>query len=238
MSSGHTDEHAPESTLKGLILRGIAVIALVAVLLLGAWGIIQIAFYLPGFITNLLSGRNPAAVVEAPPATPSSPAAPAPTPTPQPSPTPAPALKPATTYVPAARTSNLYGSPDLAVSVLSTQLIGSRYSVQFVVSNVGTNSLSAGWVLFAELPLYPAYTHTSPPQQKMYPGDKIIYTLVFDAQNYGYGAPSYQPCTTYPYCNTSPYPQYPQYNRTVRIVVDQYGQADTNKANNTATAQI
>jgi hypothetical protein len=72
----------------------------------------------------------------------------------------------------------------------------------------------------------------------MYPGDKIIYTLVFDAQNYGYGTPSHQPCNTYPYCNTSPYPQYPQYNRTVRITVDQYGQADTNKANNTATAQI
>lgn len=225
-----------------MVLRGIAVIALVAVLLFGAWGIIQIAFYLPGFITNLLSGRTPVAVVEAPPTTPPTPSAPTPTPAPEPTPTPAPTPtptpKPAATYVPAARTSNLYGSPDLAVSVLSTQLIGSRHSVQFVITNMGTNSMSAGWVLAAELPLYPAYTHTSPPQQKMYPGDKIIYTLVFDApSNYGY---AYQNTCEYPYthCNTYQYQQYPQYNRTVRIIVDQYGYADTNKANNTATAQI
>ncbi len=328
------DTHGEEHTsFKSVVLRAIAVIGLVAILLLGAWGIIQIAFALPGFLNNLFSSNaSPTVVLEqeslvlgvpatltsgqpfalswehgnkkgdysyqisyscatglsihAPtqdgsyqsvscdtsfnfiaatetmqmtptlsskvetPATftvfathlesglvtavgstttlvlPATATPPAAAPTPKPIVTPKP--KPTTTYVPAARTSNLYGSPDLAISALSAQPMGSRYTMQFIVSNVGTNVSAAGWTLAAELPLNPVYTYTSVVQPGLYPGDKIIYTLTFDGPTYsGYD---------YGYQNYN----YPQYGgRTVRITVDPQGYiAEYNRTNNTAAVQI
>lgn len=52
------------TTFRDIVLRGIAILGLIAVLLLGAWGIIQLAFFLPGFFSNLAGGlfnRAPAA---------------------------------------------------------------------------------------------------------------------------------------------------------------------------------
>jgi len=346
-----TDTHAHEegASFKGMVLRAIAVIGLVAILLLGAWGIIQIAFALPGFLHTLFSSNaapkvesveslgvtlpqtltsgQPFAVswahtnkegeygyqlsyscatglsLHAP--TPSGgyqnvpcntsfnftgatetmqltptlsnkaevqttitifatklaegvvtavgsstttvvPATVIPAATVIQKPTPAatkvaPAPKPTTTYVAANRTTNLYGSPDLAVSILGTQQMSNRYTMQFIVTNVGTNVSAAGWILTAHLPLNPTYTYTSPVQPGMYPGDKVIYTLTFDAPTtYGYG---YQNICEYlyTYCNTqNTYNGYPQYNdRTVRITVDpQSYVADYNRTNNTAATQI
>ena len=161
-------------------------------------------------------------------------------------PTPAPTKitptpKPVATYGAATRASTLYGSPDLAVSILGTQPTGSRYTMQFVVTNVGTNVSAAGWILTAQIPVNPVYTYTSAPQPGMYPGDKIMYTLTFDAPTtYGYG---YQNTCEYPYthCNTqNNYNQYPAYSdRTVRVTVDPQGYvAEQNRANNAAATQI
>lgn len=104
---------------------------------------------------------------------------------------PASAYKPATTYVPSGRTQNLYGAPDLAVQIVSapTQAqIGSRISLQFVVTNIGTNVAPAGWTFNAVLPYQPIYVYPSGGQQKLYPGDKIVYTLGYDVvPSYGSG---------------------------------------------------
>lgn len=107
---------------------------------------------------------------------------------------PAAAPKPATTYVPSGRTQNLYGAPDLAVQIVSapTQAqAGSRISLQFVVTNIGTNVAPAGWMFNAVLPYQPIYVYPSGGQQKLYPGDRIVYTLGYDvvpAQGSYYGS--------------------------------------------------
>ena len=141
--------------------------------------------------------------------------------------------RPTSTYTPSGRTSNLYGTPDLSVRVLSAQPVAGRYSVQFEVSNVGTNVAPYGWEFSAQLPLNPPYTFVSQAQQKLYPGDKIVYTLGFDmptnsTQPYNYSYP-YAPTncgynqnytydgyynypTGYGYSCTNPNPyQYPNY---------------------------
>ena len=347
-----THSHEERASFKSVVLRAIAIIGLVAILLLGAWGIIQIAFALPGFLHNLFSGKVTPLVetveslnVTLPPAitsgqpfavswehtnkdgeygyqisyscaaglslhapTPSGsyqnvpcntsfnftgatettqltptlsnkaqvpatitifatktaegvvtavgsttttvvPATAVPPPVttikkPTPAPTKiTPTPKPVATYVAATRASTLYGSPDLAVSILGTQPTGSRYTMQFVVTNVGTNVSAAGWILTAQIPANPVYTYTSAPQPGMYPGDKIIYTLTFDAPVYG--GYNYQNTCEYPYTHCNNYAQnnyggYLQYNdRTVRITVDPQGYvAEYNRTNNTAATQI
>lgn len=51
-----------KNTFKEHVLRIIAVIGLIAVLLLGAWGIIQLAFFIPTFLSSLAGGvAKPAA---------------------------------------------------------------------------------------------------------------------------------------------------------------------------------
>jgi hypothetical protein len=106
---------------------------------------------------------------------------------------PASGAKPSTTYVPSGRTQNLYGAPDLAVQIVSapTQAqIGSRISLQFVITNIGTNVAAAGWTFNAVLPYQPIYVYPSGGQQMLYPGDKIVYTLGYDvvpAQGSYYG---------------------------------------------------
>ncbi len=91
--------------------------------------------------------------------------------------------KPTTTYVPSGRTTNLYGAGDLAVQILSAPAqaqAGSRVSLQFVVTNIGTNVVPAGWMFTAILPYNPVYVYPSAQQQTLYPGDKIVYTLGYD----------------------------------------------------------
>lgn len=90
-----------------------------------------------------------------------------------------------TKYVPASKTANLYGYSDLQVRMLSTQSTvrsGSQISMQFVIENVGTNVVPAGWTFNASLPYSGGYNYESPTQQALYPGDKIVYTLGFTAQ--------------------------------------------------------
>jgi len=92
--------------------------------------------------------------------------------------------QPTHTYVPAAQTTSLYGLPDLSVRMLSVIPQGNRVAVQFEIVNNGTNVARAGWTFNAQLPLTPAYTYQSQTQQALNPGDKIVYTLGFDNQNY------------------------------------------------------
>ncbi len=112
-----------------------------------------------------------------------------------------------TKYVPAARTTNLYGYADLAVSVVSAPSAvpaGSRTSIQFVVQNIGTNVAPAGWTLNTTLPYTPVYTYDAGPQRALYPGDKVVYTLTFDAP-YNYNN-NYNPCTGWSFPCTQPTP--------------------------------
>ena len=114
----------------------------------------------------------------------------------------APAKTSTATYVAATRTSTLYGLSDLAVSIGTVSQNAGRYSVQFTVQNVGTNVAPAGWNFNASLPTSPTYTYTSPAQQALYPGDKIVYTLGFTMQN-GY---SYNSSYPYSYGYSTSYP--------------------------------
>ena len=85
----------------------------------------------------------------------------------------------------------MYGYADLAVRIISVQPVNQysynynqtrRYTMQFEVSNVGTNIANQGWNFNALIPWTPnTYTFASQPQQALYPGDKIVYTLGFDA---------------------------------------------------------
>ncbi len=131
------------------------------------------------------------------------PVAPVAKPTPTPVPTPAPVKvktvatprTPSTNYTASGRTSYLYGASDLAVRILSvTPAANGRYVAQFVIENIGTNVARSGWTFTSDLPTDPMYTFLSQPQQKMYPGDKIVYTMGFDIPQAG--------CDSY-YCDTS-----------------------------------
>lgn len=110
------------------------------------------------------------------------------------------AAKPSTTYVSSGSTSNLYGTGDLAVSMGSVTGSSGRYSVTFTIQNSGTNTIPAGWTFNAALPAAANYTYNGTAQQALRPGDKIVYTLSFTMQNYGYGYSSgygYYTSTTY-----------------------------------------
>lgn len=169
------------------------------------------------------------------------------------------------TYVAAKRTTQLYGYPDLAVSIASNLgrvTSGSRVALQFVVQNIGTNVAPAGWSFSALLPYNPVYTFTSDAQQALYPGDKIVYTLGYDAQFSGpqytqnggcdgwsypcnpgtpvYGGPgtcnSYGPCTIPGYAQNIYGYQNTGYNtQSVSVQVDPYNLVwEQNEANNAA----
>lgn len=136
--------------------------------------------------------------------------------------------KPSTTYVPSGRTQNLYGLPDLAVEIVQAPQVanvGSRISLQFVITNVGTNVAPAGWMFNAVLPYQPIYVHPSGGQQALYPGDKIVYTLGYDVvPQGGYGYDYY----SYDYYGG-------QAQATIEIDPSLYLQ-EANKLNNTAVA--
>src|SRR3989344_7009150 len=134
---------------------------------------------------------------------------------------PKPAATPSQSYVPSGRTQYLYGYADLAVRITQAPTYvysGARVTLQFVVENVGTNAAPAGWAFDALLPYRPVDTYSAGPQQRLYPGDRIVYTLGFDTPPY-YG---------YPYSYAQP---------TVTIQVDPYNTVtELNEQNNYASA--
>ncbi len=106
------------------------------------------------------------------------------------------------TYTAAPRTTNLFGYSDLAVRVLSVNPQGTRTSVQFEVSNVGTNVAPAGWSFNALIPSATSqtaqpYTYPSGAQRMLYPGDKIVFTIGFDSNGYAGGNYNYNNQYTY-----------------------------------------
>jgi len=101
------------------------------------------------------------------------------------------------TYYPSGRTTNLYGYADLAVTIQSANSTNGNVAVVFTVANIGTNVSPANWTFNAVLPINGSYTYPAGPQQALYPGDKIVYTLRFA------GDTTVQSNCTYPY----PYPQ-------------------------------
>ena len=201
------------------VLRVVAVIGLIAVLLLGAWGIIQLAFMLPTFFHNIGS-RTPAPVQETAikPATTTTiitpvvekPAAPKPTTVVKP--TTKVATKTSTqggTYYPSGRTANLSGYPDLAVRITSANSQNGNATVQFIVENVGTNVVGAGWSLNAMLPIQGSYTYPVGNQQALYPGDRIVCTLRYaddnsSASGAGLPAQAGNPCNGWSFPCTPP----------------------------------
>lgn len=309
---------APNNTFRENALRLVAVLGLIAILLLGAWGIIQLALYLPSFFSNLGGSRETIAVTAPAQATSDTAftltwkhaggkgehsyavsyscaaglsfAAPVPTGAFQLVPCDAPfnyvgasssmrmipvlaagtksastsitvaatnlessavtargvgrvavvasttpgrtsaatstgsgvstaKPKPSTSYVPSGRTQNLYGLPDLAVEITQapTQAqAGSRITLQFVVTNVGTNVAPKGWMFNAVLPYNPVYVYPSALQQALYPGDRIVYTLGYDAMPASYG-------------------YYAQAQAVIEVDPGTYLQ-ESNKLNNTAIA--
>jgi hypothetical protein len=127
-----------------------------------------------------------------------------------------------TTYVPAKRVTSLYGLPDLSVQITSIGVIdnysggfvpttaiqsGDRIAVQFAIKNIGTNVTPAGWSFEAMLPTNPQYLYQSQPQQALYPGDKIVYTLTFDDTTAGQNI-----CGANNQYNSQNYYNNPQYN--------------------------
>ncbi len=188
-----------KNTFQENILRVVAVIGLIAVLLLGAWGIIQLAFFIPSFLGNIGGSLAPKTATTA-----TTVKTAVVTETPKPIATPAKSAA-STKYVASGRTTNLYGYPDLAVRIISAPTAvraGAQVSLQFVIENVGTNVVPANWIFTAALPYNPVYTYQSPVQQALYPGDKIIYTLGYTAQYGGTNQTGYGNCDgwTYP-CN-------------------------------------
>jgi len=127
------------------------------------------------------------------------------------------------------RYTHLSGLPDLAVNIISLVPQGNNfYSVQFVIQNTGTNVMQQGWLFSAALPVGMPYTYYSQPQQALFPGDKIVYTLTFSTNTN----------TGYQYQNQYPY-GYTYGTNTVTIIADPSNlRAESNKGNNTATAPL
>ncbi len=218
-----------QTGLKEVFLRLVAIVGLIAVLILGAWGIILLAFNLVGLFTGAVTfsslfGRDtttpPVATTTVPvvivPSTNTGSNTGTNTGTNAGTNTNT-GSQPNAVYTPAAtRATNLYGLPDLAVTIKSVTSLSSvqgRTAVQFTVANVGTNIARSGWSFNAQLPLVPAYTYQSQGQQALYPGDSIAFTLTYDDSRYS------QPCTLqYPNYNCNNYNQYPYqqypYNNT------------------------
>jgi hypothetical protein len=139
------------------------------------------------------------------------------------------------TYTPSGRTQNLYGYPDLQVYITSNPgsvQSGTRLNLQFVIENIGTNVTPSNWSFTASLPYSPTYTYQSEGQQALYPGDKIVYNLGYDAVSpYQYQQYPYD----YSYYGHD-YNGYAPQSASASVSVDPYGYiAETNKYNNTAS---
>jgi|GEM_PF-6287162 len=244
--------------MKSGIARTIGAVFLGLVLILGAWGLVVVAMRLPLMLSSMGSAlsaqfsspfgnRALVASVAEESSSPSASAVPnAPeqsTPVAQKEPA---RTQPAVTPTPRAQAvsatravSNPNGAADLSVRIVSSVHGGA----EFEISNAGTKTSASGWIFTAKLPLSPAYTYVSAPQQALMPGDKIAFTL-------GWALPS-QNCSGYyaqPY--PTPYPYYaPQYCMTsasvdtgvgtLVIVADpQNAMGDVNLSNNTATVNF
>ncbi len=185
--------HMASRNYRDTLLRGIALLGLIVVLVLGAWGIILLAFNLPSFlggVSDSVSGlftrgdEEPEVIIDEEPevptvVTPSQPVTPT-RPT-----TPTTPNQPSYVYTPAAVAApQLYGYADLKVTILSVVPAGNRYVMQFMVENAGTNVAYSGWNFNAILPLNTQYTYQAPGQQALNPGDRIVYTLGFDRPYY------------------------------------------------------
>lgn len=175
-----------------MFLRTVAIIGLLAVLILGAWGIIVLATSLPSIFERAGSGITSIFVSnddeenteeETPIEEPSEeeideePETPVVT-TPKPS-----APSKPVTYVPAATpATSLYGQADLRARIVSLRESGDRMNATFIIENIGTNAAHYGWQFEAEFPWQDdTYSYSSTGQQPLYPGDHIVYTLGFDA---------------------------------------------------------
>lgn len=169
------------------------------------------------------------------------------------------------TYYASGRTSNLYGYSDLAVSMNSAYSQGGNTTAVFTIQNIGTNVSPSNWTFNATLPVNGSYVYPSGPQQALYPGDKIVYTLHYSESNTGgtpctgygfpctppitYGGPSscnqYGPCTIPGYSNYTIVPNQYSYSysgssygnpEVVSIQVDPFGLfPEVSKANNYAS---
>ncbi|MDB5224563.1 MAG: hypothetical protein JWO43_185 [Candidatus Adlerbacteria bacterium] len=169
--------------------------------------------------------------------------------------------KPSTTVVTTnRRVSNPNGNPDLAIQILSLTPVGNGLDqVQFQISNSGDKTAVSGWNFVATLPVGYAYQYVSNPQQALYPGDRIVYTLTFShsstqAQYNQYNGQYQNPgCTTgtYPYTYQNCYSYTSGYNYTgtnntaqagydqVVITVDPSNMVwETSEANNTASVSV
>ncbi len=219
-------------------MRVVAVIGLIAVLLLGAWGIVQLAFFIPTFLGNIggsLTSKNEAPKTDT-------------TTTVKTAVVKETAKPTATTYVASAKPrAALYGYPDLAVRIINAPTsvrASGQVSLQFIIENIGTNVAPANWFFTASLPYSPTYTYQSPVQQALYPGDKIVYTLGYTAQYVGpvYGGPgtcnSYGPCNIPGYGNNVygyTYPQNYSGTQNASVSADPYNLIwELNESNNTA----
>lgn len=191
-----------------MFLRLVAIVGLIAVLILGAWGIILLAFNLVGIFTgsvdlkSLFTSKTPTEEVATTPVVTTKPTTSTSKPTTSGTVTQA---QPTAVYNAAPRVSQLYGLADLKVTITSVNSLSSyqgRTVVQFMVENAGTNIALSGWSFNAQLPMVnaQAYTYQSQGQQALYPGDSIAYTLTYDDPN----ARNMYPCTT----------QYPNNNCT------------------------
>jgi len=199
-------EHKEESGVRELFLRTVAVVGLVAVLLLGAWGIILIAFNLPhlfdtlgGSVSSLFTSSEQVSTTTVTVTDTTSQKITTTVPETQgdastKSGTVASMGGASVKYVASGTRTNLYGASDIYVRILSVVPAGARTSVQFEVQNIGTNVTPSNWTFDAQLPLTPAYTYRSNGQQALYPGDKIVYTIGFE--------------TPYTYNNQYPYNYY------------------------------
>jgi hypothetical protein len=222
-----------QTGLKEVFLRVVAIVGLIAVLILGAWGIILLAFNLVGLfngsvhLSNLFNSDNgvqQAATTTAPVVVTQNNGATASSNTSTGSTKPAGSATQAgnatAVYTAAPRASQLYGYSDLKVNITSVNSLSSvqgRTVVQFTIINGGTNIANSGWSFNAALPYQNStYTYQSAPQQALYPGDSIAYTLTYDDPSYGnyYG----QPCTLQ-YPNNC----YNNYNNNQYCTTDAYG---------------
>jgi hypothetical protein len=194
----------PQKTpLKDVSIRAIAILGLVAVLLLGAWGIIQLAVSIPTLLGTIGGGvsalfTRPAQTepvqdtkaVSAPTTTKTATKATVKT-----------TVSKNTSTSPAAPRPALWGLGDLAVYINSVSPAGNGLTaITFTIENIGTNSIAGGWVFNANLPINGSYIFTSQPQHALNPGDKVVYTLTYSNSNAYTGGQSSYICNGYLPC--------------------------------------